>query len=158
MITAHLPAGYVVGRTAQRYGVHPWLMMAALIGAVLPDLDLIWFYLIDNRAFHHHHYWVHIPGFWLPVALVSLLSLRKWSPQWLPPARVFFASVFVHLLLDTIAGSIAWGWPFSDELFHLFTVPATHGHFIASFIFHWTFSMELMVWALALYLYAKAKF
>ena len=31
------------------------LLWAAVMGGVLPDLDLIWFYLIDNRAFHHHH-------------------------------------------------------------------------------------------------------
>ncbi|SFR49685.1 metal-dependent hydrolase [Litoreibacter janthinus] len=157
MITAHLPSGYILGRTAQRYGVHPWLMPAALLGAVLPDFDLIWFYLIDNRAFHHHSYWVHIPGFWLVVAALTLLGLRQVRPRWLPPARVFFAAIFLHLVLDTVAGDIAWAWPFSDRFFHFFTVPATQSHFILSFLLHWTFSLELMIWALAIYLYAKVK-
>ncbi|SDW39275.1 metal-dependent hydrolase [Litoreibacter albidus] len=156
MITAHLPAGYVLGRTAQRYGVNRWLMLAALLGSVLPDFDLIWFYLVDDRAIHHHHYWVHIPGFWAPVALAALLSLRMWAPKWLPPARVFFVAIFVHLILDSIAGSIAWAWPFSDHLFEFVQVPATQSHFIWSFILHWTFSFELIIWALAIYLFAKA--
>jgi inner membrane protein len=130
MITAHLPSGYVLGRTAQRYGIHPWLMPAALIGAVLPDIDLIWFYLIDDRAFHHHYYWVHIPGFWLVVAVVTLLSLRQWRRQWLPPARAFFAAIFLHLILDSIAGSVAWSLPVSDHLFGLFTVPVTQSNFV----------------------------
>jgi inner membrane protein len=157
MITAHLPSGYILGRTAQRYGVHPWLMPAALIGAMLPDLDLLWFYLVDDRAIHHHRYWVHIPGVWLAVMIVTMLALRQWRPNWLPPARVFFVAIFLHLFLDTVAGDIAWAWPLSDRLFHLFTVPATQSHFVWSFIFHWTFSFELMIWALAIYLYAKAK-
>ena len=157
MITAHLPSGYILGRTAQRYGVHPWLMPAALLGAVLPDLDLIWFYLVDNRAIHHHHYWVHIPFFWFVVWLPTMLALRRWKPCWLPPARAFFAGILLHLLLDTVAGDIAWGVPFTNQLFHLFTVPATQSHFVLSYILHWTFSFELMIWALAIYLYAKAK-
>lgn len=156
MITAHLPAGYVLGRTAQRYGVNRWLMLAALVGSVLPDFDLIWFYLVDDRAIHHHHCWVHIPGFWAPVAVATLLSLRMWAPNWLPPARVFFVAIFLHLILDSIAGSIAWAWPFSDHLFEFVQVPATQSHFIWSFILHWTVSFELMIWALAIFLFAKA--
>jgi inner membrane protein len=157
MITAHLPSGYVLGRTAQRYGVHPWLMTAALVGAMLPDFDLIWFNLIDDRALPHHQYWLHVPGFWLVVMLVTMLALRRWRPWWLPPARAFFAAIFLHLFLDTVAGDIAWGWPFTDRLFNLFAVPAAQNDFILQLIFHWTFSFELMIWALALYLYAKAK-
>lgn len=157
MITAHLPAGYIVGRTAKRYGVDRWLMAAALLGSVLPDFDLIWFYFIDGRAIHHHHYWVHIPGFWLIVATVTLLALRRWRPEFSPAARAFFAAIFVHLLLDTIAGSIAWGWPFTDRLFELFTVPATQNYWVMSFILHWTFLFEIAVWSLAIYLYKKEK-
>ncbi|KAG1647501.1 Bicyclomycin resistance protein [Nymphon striatum] len=36
-------------------------MSAAIFGAILPDLDLIWFYFVDRGAFHHHLYWVHVP-------------------------------------------------------------------------------------------------
>ncbi|WP_298256324.1 metal-dependent hydrolase [uncultured Litoreibacter sp.] len=158
MITAHLPSGYILGRGAQRYGVHPWLMPAAILGAVLPDFDLIWFYFVDNRAFHHHLYWVHMPAFWLPVAVATLMVLRRWRPRYLPPARTFFVAIFMHIVLDTIAGSIAWQWPINSELFQLVTVEPTHDHFILSFLFHWTFSLELAIWALALYLFAKAKF
>lgn len=157
MITAHLPSGYILGRTAQRYGVHPWLMPAGIIGAVLPDLELIWFYLIDHAATHHHRFWMHIPGFWLAVTVVTMLALRTWRPGWLPPARAFFAGIFLHLILDTVTGGIAWSWPLGNGLVQLFTVPAPHGHFVWASLFHWTFSFELMIWALAVYLFAKAK-
>lgn len=156
MITAHLPSGYLLGRTAQRYTPpHPWVMPAALIGAVLPDFDLIWFYLIDGQAIHHHRYWVHMPGFWLIVALVVLPLLRIMRRELLPVGRTFFAALLMHLCLDTIAGDIAWGWPFSDGFISLFTVPAAYDSFIWSYLLHWTFSLELMIWAAAIYLYFR---
>ncbi|MEM8593156.1 MAG: metal-dependent hydrolase, partial [Pseudomonadota bacterium] len=69
MILAHLPAGYILGRALKPA---PYVMPAALIGSMLPDFDLIFFYLIDDRAIHHHRYWVHIPGFWVILALIVL--------------------------------------------------------------------------------------
>ena len=156
MITAHLPSGYLLGRTAQRYTPpHPWVMPAALLGAILPDFDLIWFFLVDDQTIHHHRYWVHMPLFWLGVALVVLPGLRVWKRPLLPVGRTFFAALFLHLCLDTIAGGIAWGWPFSHAFFTGVEVPATYDYFIWSFIFHWTFSLELMIWAAAIFLYFR---
>ena len=51
MITAHLPSGYVLARVFRWTGLS---FAAALVGATFPDIDLIWFYFIDDRAFHHH--------------------------------------------------------------------------------------------------------
>lgn len=156
MITAHLPSGYIVGRTAQRYGVHPWLMPAALVGAMLPDLDLYRFYLMDGRATHPHHAWAHIPGVWLVVAAMVFPLLHWTRAQWLPPARAFFVGIFVHLLLDSTAGSVKWAWPVSERTFGLATFPAPPHELVTwSHIFHWTFSLELLIWALAIYLYFK---
>ncbi|MGK7754086.1 MULTISPECIES: metal-dependent hydrolase [unclassified Roseovarius] len=147
MITAHLPAGYVTGRAFARSGPVLW---AAMLGGVLPDLDLIWFYLIDGRAFHHHHYWVHIPAFWVASAFI-VLPLATWrGTQWVRPALAFFAAILVHLLLDTVAGGIKWLWPVRDRFFHLVTVPAAHAHWILNFILHPVFLAELAIWAAAL--------
>ncbi|MGB0968724.1 MAG: metal-dependent hydrolase, partial [Halocynthiibacter sp.] len=72
MITAHLPSGYLLAKLTRT----PRLLMPfAILGAVLPDFDMFWFHLVDNRAFHHHKYWVHVPGFWLPVAVFTLAFL-----------------------------------------------------------------------------------
>ena len=153
MITAHLPAGYLLGRAMPR----AWLVMvAALVGAVLPDLDLIWFYLIDDRAFHHHRYWVHAPGFWLVVAAIAMPLLRWRAPGLLITGGAFFASVFLHLALDTPAGSIMWLWPFETTLYALFEVPPTRSHWVLSFLTHWTFSAELGIWVLAIAAWRKA--
>lgn len=151
MLTAHLPSGYVLGRLLPRSIPH--LMPAALVGAVFPDIDMIWFHLVDDRAFHHHHYWVHIPAFWAAVAVVALPL--AWWLGWLRTALVFFAAILMHLILDTIGGGIMWGAPFSDHLHELVTVPARYGNWVTNFILHWTFLAELAIWAGAVVLWLR---
>jgi inner membrane protein len=152
MLIAHLPAGYI---TARVVGVQAgWPLAAALLGSVLPDFDLFWFYLVDDRAVHHHRYWVHAPGFWAISAVVALVVLRG-QARW--TAILFFAAVFGHLVLDSIGGGIMWLWPFSDRLFSLIEVPATQSHWVLSFILHWSFAAELAVIGLALWLFMTRK-
>ena len=149
MLTAHLPSGYVLGRLLPK-GI-PAPMPVALAGSVFPDLDMIWFHFIDDRAFHHHRYWVHVPAFWLVVAAIALpLAARLGYHR---TALVFSAAILLHLILDSISGGIMWAAPFSDHLFALVTVPAAYSHWVISFILHWTFLAELVVWGLALFLW-----
>jgi hypothetical protein len=150
MLTAHLPSGYVLARSLPPHV--PYLLPAALLGAVLPDFDMIWFHLVDNRAIHHR-YWVHIPAFWLAVALPTLLILRR--GKWFATALVFFGAIFMHLILDSLSGGILWGAPFSDRLMSLTTVPATRSHWVWSFVFHWSFAAELLIWAAAINLWFR---
>ncbi|MEL7258495.1 MAG: metal-dependent hydrolase [Pseudomonadota bacterium] len=147
MITAHLPSGYVTGRL---FGASRACFWAAFLGAILPDFDLIWFYFVDNRALHHHNYWVHIPAFWLLMASLVLPATRWLKPSWIRPAMAFFAGILVHLLLDTIAGDVKWLWPLSDRFFHLFTVPATYENWILNFVLHPVFLLEILIWVVAL--------
>ena len=149
MLTAHLPSGYVLARCLPP-GI-PRRMPAALIGAVFPDLDMIWFHLVDGGAVHHHRYWVHVPLFWAAVAAVAL-PFAAWL-GWLRTAGVFFAAILLHLILDTISGGVMWGAPVSEHLFVLFTVPARYSHWILSFVLHWTFLAEVAVWGAALWLW-----
>lgn len=143
MLTAHLPSGYLLGKTRPASG----LMPIVILGAVLPDFDIFFFYFVDDRAIHHHYYWVHLPLFWLCVAGVAL-PLLAWK-GYLRAGVVFFAAILMHLVLDTVSGGIAWGLPFDDRLFAFATVPATQSHWILSFILHWTFTLELMIWLAA---------
>ena len=52
MLTAHQPSGHVLGRSLPK-GI-PAPVPAALVGAVFPDPDMIWFHFNDDRALHHH--------------------------------------------------------------------------------------------------------
>ena len=150
MITAHLPSGYVLGR---KVATHPAIFLAALVGAVFPDADLIWFYWIDDRAFHHHHYWVHIPGFWAITGVIVWPILRAVNTWGSTVFAAFLAGVALHIGLDAIAGGIAWGWPFNDTLYYAVSVPALGGHWIWNFILHPVFALELAIWVTAGWLF-----
>jgi inner membrane protein len=152
MFIAHLPAGYLWTRRLlrrrtfmdTRSSSYRWLMALGLTGSLLPDLDMVYFHLIDNRQHLHHGYWTHIPLYWLALFGVSLLAGRMFNkPLLRPAATVFFSNVFIHLGLDTIVGKIRWFAPFSDRDFVMFEVPARHGWWVWNFVFHWTFLIEL---------------
>ncbi len=122
----------------------------AVIGGVLPDIDLLWFYFADDRAFHHHHYWVHIPAFWLALAAIVLPILAIVKPAWLRPALAGLAGVFVHLCLDTLAGDIKWLWPWPDRFVHVVDIPARHSQWVLNFVLHPIFLIEVLIWGVAL--------
>ena len=153
MITAHLPAGYLTARITARSGS---LIMVGLAGGIFPDLDLIWFYTVDDRQIHHHHYWVHIPGFWLMLAPALLLIIRLIRPTLLLHLVVFLCAIGVHICLDSIAGDIKWLWPFSNQFYSIIEVPSRWPHWILNFMLHPVFLLEVMIWGIAIYSYRRS--
>jgi inner membrane protein len=151
MLTAHLPAGFVMARLWNRPA--PLAMVAALVGSVLPDLDMLWFHLVDHGAVHHHRYWPHVPLFWAVVAVVALPIL--WRTVYRVAGLMFFAALGVHMVLDTIAGGIMWLYPLDDRLLVLTEVPAAYSHWVISFVLHWTFLLEVAVWLWALWMWNR---
>ena len=147
MFIGHLPGAYLVLKPLQRH-LPPLAFAAGLVGSVLPDLDLIWFYFVDNRAFHHHAYLTHRPVLWGTVLLLGLL-LRRFHHLAGTYIAMLATGALMHLCLDSIAGAVTWGWPLSDHTTTLATVPATHDHWIKSFLNHWTFKVELALCVLA---------
>jgi len=149
VITAHLPAGYLLWRGFPFSG--RICLAAALAEAVLPDLDMFYFWLVGRGQVHHHRYWWHAPGFWLAVYLPAALSLRR--TRLFPAVSAFMAAIVLHLMLDTIGGGIMWLFPFENSLYRLVEVRATRWHWSVSFLFHWTFLLEVAIWASALWLF-----
>ena len=152
MLTAHLPSGYCLAKSS---GLNGYVFAAAVIGAVCPDLDIFFFYFVDDRSIHHHRFWVHIPFFWLVVAGLVLPLL--WRNLYWAHGLAFFAGIVLHLLLDSIGGGIMWLAPFDTRLFELVTVSPTHSHWIWSFVLHWTFVLEIIIWVAAGLLYLKGR-
>ncbi len=161
MFFGHLPAGYVANDLLQRTcwrkldrsekRLTTWVM---LIGSLAPDFDLIYFYLFDGRGHNHHVYWPHVPIVWLGIGAV--LAMTGWilkSRRLLLADLALMITIFLHLLLDTIAGGIAWAAPWSDRLIVWFHVPAVHLPWYWSFFLHWTFLLEIAVilWAAAVF-------
>lgn len=148
MFIAHLPAAYLAFKTAAPR-LDRIALAAGLAGSVFPDIDLLRFYLIDARSVHHHEYLTHRPAVWAVVALVGLLTLRFRKLRIGGVVSCFAIGALIHMALDSITGSIAWGWPVSAASHPLVTVPRTHDNWILSFLTHWTFRVELGIVLLA---------
>ncbi len=155
MFIAHLPAGYIMARRlAPRLAPDApqarRLMAVCLVAAVLPDIDLLYFYLVDGRQTLHHDYWTHIPAFWLlsTGAAVTLFRIARAPVPW-PAVAGLLAGVFLHLALDTVTGGIAWLYPYHTGSIVLVDVPARFGWWVWNFVLHWSFVLELavVIWA-----------
>lgn len=162
MFVAHLPAGYILTRRlidgAPKAEIPQQSLLAlGLVSAILPDLDLLYFYLIDHRQTLHHLYWTHLPLIWLGPAIGSLL-ICAWVKNRLLTlaASVFYGNIFLHLLLDTAVGNMFWLYPFFTESFSLFEVTARHGWWVWNYILHWSFGLELAICAWAVTVYSRA--
>ena len=162
MIIGHLPAGYIIAKlyahnAAPNQKVYDLILITGLVSSVIPDLDLLYFYGID-RTLHHHFLFPHLPIFWLCALCAigfSALCMRSRLLMILTGAAAL--GLFSHLVLDTIAGGIAWGLPWDPSLIRLVDIPATHSHFLISFALHWTFLLEISLWVLAIWLYRSSQ-
>ncbi len=150
MFIGHLPAGYILTDALQKkFNLKKYLWIG-LIGSIFPDIDILYFYLIDNRQNLHHSYWTHLPFDWLIISAIAMLAIWLLKRKaYLVAALIFFSNVFLHLLLDTIVGKIEWLYPLTTASYALFEVPATHNFWVYNFLLHWTFLFEIgaILWA-----------
>lgn len=162
MITAHAPAGYLTSKLlfphfAAHGTAYKPFVLAGMFGAIAPDLDLLYFYLVDQRQHHHHTLWPHFPILWAGLLLVSVLWSRAERNKAHAPIAVIFAlNGLLHMVLDTLVGRVWWLAPFVDKSVALFAIPARYSPWWLSFIFHWTFLFELAIVAGAIYLWRPA--
>ena len=156
MLIGHLPAGYLAASPLlDRLSVpardRRALLGIALAGSVAPDLDLLYFYTLGGDL-HHHALVPHWPLFWLALTAVGLVVATLRKSRFLALATAFGGGAALsHLVLDSIAGAVRWGAPFSTYETTLVEVPATHGWWVWSMATHWTFAVEV---ALALAAFA----
>ena len=102
MFIGHLPAGYLITCTLVKrlplIARHArWAMVIGLVGAIAPDFDLFWCYLVDNGQRHHHLYPSHWPLLWfalLAATLVWAAIAKNKLPAWL--GVVFCLNGIVH--------------------------------------------------------------
>lgn len=145
MFISHLPAGYMMTRHfAKKRENRNCLILTGLCASILPDLDLLWFYLIDNRQHAHHGYLFHMPLFWviLAVSAFAFARLMRWR-QAEPFIFVTLAGLLLHMVLDSIAAEIAWFRPFSTYEVNLVHVPRRYEWWVWNFVLHWTFLLEI---------------
>ena len=160
MIIAHLPAGYLLTKilsptfpAARARSLWAWALAASL----LPDIDIIWFHLAGGLR-NHRFYPTHWPLTWLGLGLAAILLLLLFRKrELLIYPLVGLAGVMLHLLLDTLAGPVLYLAPFTWEKIQLIRVPAVYDWWVWNFIRHWTFQLELMIWATAILVFILSR-
>lgn len=157
MFIAHAPSGYILAvsmlRRMRPAAVSAEAAIAATIaGALAPDLDLIYFFLVDHRHTHHHRYFSHWPLVWLGLLALAAIGFRRASKAGVL-ALLFCLGGVLHVILDSLVGDIWWLAPFVDRPYALATVPALRTPWWTNFLLHWSFGVELAIcfWALLLH-------
>jgi len=161
MIIGHIPAGYVVSKLLfarlEPFGVSlKSFLWAGVLGAIAPDLDMLYFHLVDHRLHHHHTYATHFPLLWGALLLACTPWLRSSSVKHCAAlATIFSVNGLIHVFLDSIVGDVWWLAPFITKPFSFFTVPALYKPWWLNFIFHWSFALEIavLVWAVYFWRY-----
>jgi len=165
MFIAHLPAGYLISKAmvATNHLRHLGqqakhrLLVAGMIGAIIPDIDLLYFYLIDHRQHNHHSYWTHLPIFWVAAMLIWAALFWNRSRTWFWLGIVFGLSALGHMVLDSTAGGIRWLYPLSLEYFRLAHIHAGQTWWVMNFVLHWTFWLELVIVGMAGMTYLRSR-
>jgi hypothetical protein len=158
---AHLPAGYISSKLLfSRFKAHgvtlKSFLFAGVLGAVAPDLDMLYFYFFDHRQYHHHTYVTHFPIVWVSclLAATTWLYLSK-SKTMATLAVIFSLNGLIHMVLDTVVGDIWWLAPMVDKPLAFFTVHPIYKPWWLNFILHWSFALEVGILLWALYIWHK---
>ena len=165
MFIGHLPTGYIISRLwLNNIDTHTksykGFLNAGMLGSLFPDVDMFYFYLVDNRQHHHHKYFTHYPILWLTILLCSLLwKYSKYDSRLALLSVVFSFNALIHMFLDTIVGDIWWFAPFMDKPYALFKVPTLYHPWWLNFILHWSFALELffVIYAVILWVNNRKK-
>lgn len=145
MFVAHAPASYLALRAleevrGERLRALFWI---GIIGSLFPDLDFLWFFLVDHQSKIHHTYPTHVPFYWALVALVGIsLSLALKSRFAALAIAVFTGDAMLHLLLDTFVGGIQWLYPWNRRLYSFFSIDLPPRPVWFGYQLNWTIWIE----------------
>lgn len=156
MLLAHLPAGYLLSSAMARGQDVRGIFWLGLLGSIFPDLDMLYFYLIDERAHSHRTYLTHLPVFWLCVTFAAAALCGVMQRQKLTlGCKVFLANIWLHLLLDTTMAPVYWFAPFSDTGIRFYTLELNRmfDFWAFNYLMHPFFACELIIMLAAVWLW-----
>ena len=151
MLIAHGPAGYLVGVTATRARRRLDLVIAGIVGGLLPDLDAVGYHLGIVQGFHRATP-LHWPSVWIALTLIGLtvILFKRGMGEII---TVIGVSALVHCGLDMTMAPLYWGAPFHWHSYEMVHVPGGWSPYWLGFIFYWTFLPEIMIWIAAFWLW-----
>lgn len=156
MFFAHLPAGYLIGRAILRRVPEnrgTWILTAAMVGGLFPDLDLVYLEWLERTSRHHHTYWTHLPVAWLGAGLFAAITSRHRDRAFRLGVFAFMLGGMSHLVLDSFIGDIWWLYPISGQPFSLENL---FQPWRTDFILNLTMLCELFIVAAAAWLEIKS--
>ena len=168
MIIAHGPAGYLLtkllttrllrnnmnqGITPRRYNI---LILAGIIGGIMPDFDFVYHVFIDSDRTPHHSYITHMPIFWISLMLISVITGRLLKKPFFSAVSIaMYSAALLHLVCDTLTGEIYWLYPFSMHPFNVFSVRGTYIWWVHNYMYHWTFLIEITIVVIAMAVFLR---
>ena len=133
------------------------LYSSSIITATLPDFDV--FYSIYKNIENHRYYITHKPIFYLGITLgivfLSFLLSGKRKKFVRAFSFIFFLGTLVHILTDSIAGTMMFLYPLSSKIFTLTSVDPiinTHNNVLAYLATPKLILLELSIILSALYI------
>ncbi|MBY5931795.1 metal-dependent hydrolase [Tateyamaria omphalii] len=151
MIIGHAPAGYLLASALDRsFFRDPVIFWSIVVGAVVPDLDMLWFFFVDRGTTHHHTYLTHDPTLWSVLLFIGFVLT----------SRLLIGlgmGGLLHMALDSIAGAVTWGWGAYSVSGPLVVVPPTQDHWLMSFLLHWLILVEIVLWICAAVLFWRRR-
>ena len=150
MFIAHMPAGFLLSRYLLKgerdEPSYIKYLLIGLIASIAPDFDLAYFHLIDARQHPHHSYWTHIPIFWVGIYTLLVYPVYKWLGRTgVKLLSMFLLCGLLHMSLDSVASGIKWLYPIDKSYFGLWRIPSVYEWWVANYLFHWTFLLELLI-------------
>lgn len=154
MFIAHMPAGFLLSRYLLKDKrddpSYIKYLFIGLIASIAPDFDLAYFHLIDARQHPHHSYWTHIPIFWVSIYTLLVYPVYKWLGRTgVKLLSMFLLCGLLHMSLDSVASGIKWLYPIDKSYFGLWRIPSVYDWWVANYLFHWTFAIEVAICSIA---------
>ncbi len=154
MFIAHMPAGFLLSRYLLKderdEPSYIKYLLIGLIASIAPDFDLAYFHLIDARQHPHHSYWTHIPIFWVGIYMFLVYPVYKWLGRTgIKLLSMFLLCGLLHMSLDSVASGIKWLYPIDKSYYGLWRIPSVYDWWVANYLFHWTFVIEVTICSIA---------
>lgn len=182
MIIAHLPTGYILGSYLQNMELETErkqrILQVALVGSVLPDLDMLYWFWVD-RSLDHHLFYTHIPAVYCLLIPIFVLCRQFKQTRFIGNLLLtLWLALLSHAILDTVVSGILWTFPFTgidaSHLIHLVdkeqipkVVNPYHVYvdvmglklegWVLNLMLHWSALIEYVLCGVAFTLYTKRK-
>ncbi|ESK55718.1 metal-dependent hydrolase [Acinetobacter tjernbergiae] len=161
MFIAHLPSGYILAKALysklHSTGIQTKSFFTIImLGAIFPDLNLFYFYLIDQRSVHHHQYFPHWLSVWITIFLIALYCFKSFKSKFALLTCLFCSGAILHIFLDLFVGDVWLFAPFIHQSYAFFEVSSRYPTWWLNFILHWSFLIEILICLRALFVYFKS--